>query len=87
MQFVAQVADNIKLKISDNYSNLNLREKLYTKKSLYPAITHVDFSARIQTVNKESNERFWKLLQCLHSKYDLGLLINILLLLSIFCYC
>ena len=76
MQFVAQVADNIKLKISDNYSNLNLREKLYTKKSLYPAITHVDFSARIQTVNKESNERFWKLLQCLHSKYDLGLLIN-----------
>ena len=38
-------------------------EKLNIKRSILPAITHVDYSARIQTVHKETNPRYYKLLK------------------------
>ena len=38
-------------------------EKLNIARSNLPAITHIDYSARIQTVNKETNPRFYKLIQ------------------------
>ena len=38
-------------------------EKLNIKRSILPAITHVDYSARIQTVHKETNPRYYNLLK------------------------
>ena len=38
-------------------------EKLNIKRSLIPAVTHVDYSARIQTVHKETNPKFYNLLK------------------------
>jgi carbamoyltransferase len=38
-------------------------EKLNVKRSTIPAVTHVDYSARIQTVHEETNPRFHRLLQ------------------------
>ena len=38
-------------------------DKLNVKRSDVPAVTHVDYSARIQTVNKETNKKYYELLQ------------------------
>jgi carbamoyltransferase len=59
-----------------NYNNLNLLEKLNTKRSDIQAVTHVDFSARIQTVNKISNPRYWKLINEFKKLTNYSLLIN-----------
>ena len=40
-------------------------EKLNVKRSDIPAVTHVDYSARIQTVNNKTNERYYKLIKSL----------------------
>lgn len=54
----------------------SLFERLYTPRSDLPAITHLDYSARIQTVSKETNERFWRLLQAFSSETGCSVLIN-----------
>ena len=45
-------------------------------RSTVPAITHVDYSARVQTVNQKQNERLYRLIQEFHSKSNIPLLIN-----------
>jgi len=50
--------------------------KLYEKKSTLPAITHVDFSARIQTVHQKTNESFYKLLKKFKDKTNCPILVN-----------
>jgi len=51
---VADVADALKKEIPPHYYKLPMMERLYVKRSTIPAITHVDFSARIQTVDKNT---------------------------------
>jgi carbamoyltransferase len=41
-----------------------------------PAVTHVDFTARVQSVSKESNPRFWELLKKFKKKSGYGVLVN-----------
>ncbi|BFP42497.1 carbamoyltransferase [Flavobacteriaceae bacterium GF1] len=53
-----------------------LKERLSQIRSDIPSVTHVDFSARIQTVNKNSNPKYWKLLKAFKDKTGYGLLIN-----------
>jgi carbamoyltransferase len=53
-----------------------LFERLYTPRSDLPAITHLDYSARIQTVSRETNEPFWLLLQSFHRQTGCSVLIN-----------
>ena len=48
--------------MSDNDKKLFGIEKLNIKRSKIPAVTHVDYSARIQTVHKETNHKYYKLL-------------------------
>ncbi|NSW45219.1 MAG: carbamoyltransferase [Bacteroidales bacterium] len=48
--------------LPDNYNELDLYDKLYYLRSDIPAVTHVDFSARIQTVHKDVNPIYWKLI-------------------------
>lgn len=50
--------------------------KLAVQRSVVPAITHVDFSARLHTVEKESNERFHALLQHFYRKTGVPMLVN-----------
>ena len=45
-------------------------------KSVVPAVTHVDFSSRIQTVNKEQNPRYFKLLKAFKKETGCPILIN-----------
>jgi carbamoyltransferase len=45
-------------------------------KSDIPAVTHVDYSARIQTVHRETNRRYYQLLKAFESKTGCALLVN-----------
>ena len=59
-----------------NYENLSLWDKLYHLRSDVPAITHLDYSARIQTVHRETNPRYWQLLQAFKARTGYGMLVN-----------
>lgn len=62
--------------IPTEYNNYTLNDKLYFIKSDIPAVTHVDFSVRIQTVSKEQHPLFWKLIRAFKQQTGYGLLIN-----------
>lgn len=76
MTLVADVKNNIQKEVPSNYHELPLLEKLYCTRSSLQAITHLDFSARIQTVHKETNPRYWQLLQDVKQETGKGILIN-----------
>ena len=59
-----------------NYGDLGMKDKLYTKRSNLPAITHVDGSARIQTVHRETNPGFHYLLSEFKKQTGMSVLIN-----------
>ena len=63
-------------KIDENQKNLFGVEKLNVPRSTIPAITHVDYSARIQTVTDKTNPRFYKLLQAFKKETGCPTLIN-----------
>lgn len=76
MLFVAPVKDEWRKPMPENYYDLSLMERLYVPRSVLPAITHVDFSARIQTVDKETNLRYWKLLDEFQQLTGVPLVVN-----------
>ncbi len=76
MLIVAPVKESRRKKMPDNYNALPLMERLYILRSDLPAVTHVDFSARVQTIHKETNERYWKLLDAFKQKTGYGLMVN-----------
>lgn len=76
MLLVADVQKHLQKPLPDNYNALPLWDKLYCERSSLQAITHLDFSARVQTVTKDTNERFWKLLQAFKEKTGIPILIN-----------
>ncbi|MFZ9848135.1 MAG: carbamoyltransferase C-terminal domain-containing protein, partial [Flavobacteriales bacterium] len=59
-----------------NYASLPLIDKLYHLRSDIPSVTHIDFSARIQTVHKETNPRYHALLSAFKEQTGDGLLVN-----------
>ncbi len=76
MLLVAPVKEDRQAKVPDNYWELPLRDRLYTLRSDIQAITHVDFSARVQSVHKKTNERYYKLIQKFKEKTGHGIVIN-----------
>jgi len=55
---------------------LPLRDRIHVKRSDLPAITHVDYSARVQTVNRETNPRYYDLIKAFEARTGYGILIN-----------
>ena len=51
-------------------------DKLNIKRSEIPAVTHVDYSARIQTVHKETNEKYYRLIKKFKEKTNCPILVN-----------
>jgi len=76
MLIVAPVKEARRNKMPAEYNSMSLMERLYVLRSDLPAITHVDFSARVQTIHKETNERYWKLLQAFKQKTGYGVMVN-----------
>ncbi len=62
MLFVADVKKKKQIEMSIEDKNLFGIEKLNAKRSTIPAVTHVDYSARVQTVHKETNSKYFELL-------------------------
>lgn len=58
------------------YNNENMYNRLYFERSDVPAITHIDYSARVQTVSKSTNERFWVLIDEFKKLTGYGIVIN-----------
>ncbi|MGA0555711.1 carbamoyltransferase [Larkinella sp. VNQ87] len=59
-----------------NYDSLPLRDKLYHLRSDLPSITHIDFSARIQTVHRETNPRYWQLIDAFKKLTGYSVIVN-----------
>ncbi len=76
MLMVAPVNDKQLNDIPQDYYELPLMERLYVNRSKIPAITHIDFSARIQTVHKETNSRYYQLLKSYKKETGVGLMVN-----------
>ncbi|MEI6066015.1 MAG: carbamoyltransferase [Methylococcaceae bacterium] len=76
MLFVANVNKERRKNLPDNYQELDLWEKLYLERSDIQSITHLDFSARVQTVHKETNPRYWQLINTFKEKTGYGLVVN-----------
>tara|TARA_A100001037_G_scaffold43846_1_gene34905 strand:+ start:547 stop:2361 length:1815 start_codon:yes stop_codon:yes gene_type:complete len=75
MLFVANLKKEFRLNQTDQ-KNLFGLEKLNFVRSLLPAVTHVDFSSRIQTVDKKTNPKFYKLLKHFGKKTGYPILVN-----------
>jgi len=56
--------------------DMGIYERLYHLRSDIPAVTHIDYTARIQTVHKETNPRYWGLIQAFKEKTGYGLVVN-----------
>ena len=62
--------------MTDEQQKLFGIEKLNIKRSQIPAITHVDYSARVQTVHKETNPRFHDVLKSFKDNTGCSVLVN-----------
>jgi len=76
MLLVSGVHKAKQIKMSDNDQNLFGIDKLNVKRSSIPAVTHVDYSARIQTVHKETNPRYHDLLMEFKKNTNCPVLVN-----------
>ena len=76
MLFVSDVNKNKKIEMTEEQKNLFGIEKLNIKRSEIPAVTHVDYSARVQTVTKETNSRFYDLILKFKKKTGCPVLVN-----------
>lgn len=76
MLLVQSVVENRRKKLPEGFNGFNLKDKLYYLRSDIPAVTHIDFSARIQTVHKETNPRYWKLIEAFKKRTGYGVIVN-----------
>jgi len=76
MLLVAPVNKNRRTSEPGNLNSQKMYDRLYHLRSDVPAITHVDYSARIQTIKKETNGLFWQLLKSFRELTDYEVLVN-----------
>jgi carbamoyltransferase len=77
MLLVAPVADHVRIPSSvEAMQGLCGIERLNVPRSHIPAVTHVDFSARIQTVDEQRNPRYWRLLRRFHERTGCPVVVN-----------
>lgn len=76
MLLVAPVQPSIRCKPSADYEEAFGIDKLHYSRSTLPAITHVDYSARVQTVDNERNPLLYQLMQAFYEKTECPVLIN-----------
>jgi carbamoyltransferase len=76
MALVAEVRENLRAAPEPGDERLFGIAKLHRLRSSIPAVTHVDYSARIQTVHHETNPRFHRLLSRFEALTGCGVLVN-----------
>ncbi len=81
MLLVAPVLEKHRVAIDKDHLEMmknhpDLRQRVNVVRSTVPAITHVDYSARVQTVDKERNPRFYRLMEIFHEMTGCPILVN-----------
>ena len=76
MLIVADVAGPKRRAMTDSEEKLWGIEKLNVNRSEIPAVTHVDYSARIQTVRHETNPLYWEILEAFRKRTGCAVLVN-----------
>ena len=76
MLLVAPVKEERRNPLPEGYHDRPLYERLYHLRSDVPAITHIDYSARIQSVNREVNPRYWQLIDTFRQRTGYGVIVN-----------
>ncbi|WP_080055079.1 carbamoyltransferase family protein [Spirosoma aerolatum] len=76
MLLVHPVAQKRRTPVPADYASFPLREKLYYQRSDLPSITHIDYSARIQTVHKDTNPRYYQLIDAFKQLTGYGVIVN-----------
>jgi carbamoyltransferase len=76
MLLVADVNKSIRREITEEEEKLFGIDKLNVKRSNIPAVTHVDYSARIQTVHKDTNPKYYKLIQSFKKITNCPVIVN-----------
>jgi carbamoyltransferase len=76
MLMVAPVKENLRIAMSEKDKKLFGIDKLNLKRSSIPAVTHIDYSVRIQTVHKSTNEKYYKLIKKFKDLTGCPILVN-----------
>ena len=76
MLLVSNINSDKKIEMTNEQKKLFGIEKLNIKRSEIPAVTHVDYSARIQTVNKKNNKRYYDLISKFKEKTGCPVIVN-----------
>ena len=75
MLLVSKIKEKFRVKVEEEDKFFGI-EKLNQKRSILPAVTHLDYSARIQTVHEETNPRYHKLIQSFEKITKYPVLLN-----------
>jgi carbamoyltransferase len=76
MLFVSNINKNKITEMNDEQKKLFGIDLLNIKRSEIPAVTHVDYSARIQTVHKDTNPKYYKLIEKFKKKTECPVIVN-----------
>ncbi|HPU28834.1 MAG TPA: carbamoyltransferase C-terminal domain-containing protein [Syntrophorhabdaceae bacterium] len=76
MLLIADVKQKRRKPLPEGYHALPWRDKLYYLRSDLPAITHIDYSARLQTVHRDTNPLYWQLINTFKERTGYGVIVN-----------
>ena len=76
MLLVADVSSKKRVEINDGEAGLTGLDKLKIRRSEIPAVTHVDYSARIQTVTRETNPLYWDIIEAFRKLTGCPVIVN-----------
>jgi carbamoyltransferase len=76
MLLVAPILEDKQIPLPEDYQEKPLYERLYFLRSDLPAITHIDYSARIQSVSRDTNPRYWELVDEFKKLTGYGVIVN-----------
>ena len=76
MLLVTPIREDRQQPLPPDYADQPMYDRLYFVRSDLPAITHVDYSARIQTVSRATNPRYWTLIDAFKRLTGCGVLVN-----------
>ena len=76
MLLVAPIRQDKQIPLPPGYHDKPLYDRLYFLRSDLPSITHIDYSARIQSVSNETNPRYWELIHQFKEQTGYGVIVN-----------
>jgi carbamoyltransferase len=76
MLLVTPVREDRTIPLPAGYEDQPLYDRLYFRRSDLPAITHIDYSARIQSVSRKTNPRYWELISAFKHLTGYGVIVN-----------